>query len=44
MSETKEKNTWTTLSEEVKYETPWIKVTQYDVLNREACNLWGCEL
>jgi 8-oxo-dGTP pyrophosphatase MutT (NUDIX family) len=26
-------NTWTTLSEEVKFETPWIKVTKYDVLN-----------
>lgn len=26
-------NTWTTLAEEVKFETPWIKVTKYDVLN-----------
>lgn len=26
-------NTWTTLGEEVKFETPWIKVTKYDVLN-----------
>jgi len=29
----KETNTWTTLSEEVRYESPWIKVTQYDVIN-----------
>jgi 8-oxo-dGTP pyrophosphatase MutT (NUDIX family) len=28
-----EKNTWTTLKSEVRYETPWIKVTQYEVLN-----------
>ncbi len=28
-----EKNTWTTLSEETKFETPWIKVTKYNVLN-----------
>ena len=29
----KEKNSWTTLKSEVRYETPWIKVTQFDVLN-----------
>lgn len=28
-----EKNPWTTLSGEVKYENPWIKVTEYQVLN-----------
>lgn len=28
-----EKNTWTTLGSELKFETPWISVTQYDVLN-----------
>jgi ADP-ribose pyrophosphatase len=28
-----EGNSWKTLSHEVKYETPWIRVTQYDVLN-----------
>jgi ADP-ribose pyrophosphatase len=27
------KNTWQTLDSEVKYETPWIKVTEYKVLN-----------
>ena len=32
MSE-KEKNTWTTLQSEIKFETPWIKVTKHDVLN-----------
>jgi ADP-ribose pyrophosphatase len=29
----KETNSWTTLGSELKFETPWIKVTQYDVLN-----------
>ena len=29
----KELNTWTTLNSELKFETPWIKVTKYDVLN-----------
>jgi ADP-ribose pyrophosphatase len=29
----KERNSWTTLKSEVRYETPWIKVTQFDVLN-----------
>jgi len=28
-----EKNPWTTLSSEVKYDNPWIKVTEYQVLN-----------
>jgi 8-oxo-dGTP pyrophosphatase MutT (NUDIX family) len=28
-----EQNTWTTLGEELKFETPWIKVTKYDILN-----------
>jgi 8-oxo-dGTP pyrophosphatase MutT (NUDIX family) len=28
-----EKNSWTTLNEEIKFDTPWIKVTKYDVLN-----------
>ncbi len=28
-----EKNTWTTLSGEVKYDNPWIEVTEYQVLN-----------
>jgi ADP-ribose pyrophosphatase len=28
-----EQNTWTTLGSEIKFETPWIKVTKYDVLN-----------
>lgn len=27
------KNPWTTLSGEVKYENPWIKVTEYQVIN-----------
>src|SRR5688572_30389385 len=29
----KEKNSWTTLNSEVKFETPWITVTKHDVLN-----------
>ena len=29
----KEENTWKTLHSEVKFETPWIKVTKHDVLN-----------
>ncbi|MDP3558151.1 MAG: NUDIX hydrolase [Bacteroidota bacterium] len=29
----KEKNPWKTLSTEVKFETPWIKVTKHDILN-----------
>jgi ADP-ribose pyrophosphatase len=33
MKAEKEKNSWTTLSGEIRYETPWIKVTQFDVLN-----------
>jgi 8-oxo-dGTP pyrophosphatase MutT (NUDIX family) len=28
-----ELNTWTTLGEEVKFETPWIKVVKHDILN-----------
>lgn len=28
-----EKNSWTTLNEELKFESAWIKVTKYDVLN-----------
>jgi ADP-ribose pyrophosphatase len=32
MSE-KEKNTWKTLHSEVKYDTPWIKVTEHKVIN-----------
>jgi 8-oxo-dGTP pyrophosphatase MutT (NUDIX family) len=28
-----EKNSWTTLKEELKFESSWIKVTKYDVLN-----------
>jgi 8-oxo-dGTP pyrophosphatase MutT (NUDIX family) len=28
-----EKNTWKTLESTLKYETPWIKVTEYKVLN-----------
>lgn len=32
MSKT-EKNTWQTLKSEVKFETPWIKVSQHDVIN-----------
>ena len=31
--ENREQNTWKTLSSEIKYETPWIKVTQHDVIN-----------
>src|SRR5688572_31918894 len=27
------KNPWTTISEEVKYENPWIKVEEHQVLN-----------
>ncbi len=26
-------NTWKTLAQAVKYETPWIRVTEYDVIN-----------
>ncbi len=33
MHSEKEKNTWVTRGSELKYETPWISVTQYDVLN-----------
>ena len=29
----REKNSWKTLKSEIKYETPWIKVTQHDVIN-----------
>src|ERR1700740_2849999 len=29
----KEKNSWQTLTSELKFETPWIKVTKHDVLN-----------
>ena len=29
----KEKNSWKTLTSELKFETPWIKVTKHDVLN-----------
>jgi len=29
----KEKNTWISLQSELKFETPWIKVTKHDVLN-----------
>lgn len=32
MSE-KDLNSWTTLGQELKFETPWISVTQFDVLN-----------
>ena len=28
-----EKNPWKTLNSEIKFETPWIKVTKHDVLN-----------
>lgn len=31
--EKSEKNTWKTLKTEVKYETPWIKVSQHDIIN-----------
>ncbi|MES2680661.1 MAG: NUDIX hydrolase [Bacteroidota bacterium] len=27
------KNPWVTLNEEIKFETPWLRVTKYDVLN-----------
>ncbi|MBA3664108.1 MAG: NUDIX hydrolase [Bacteroidetes bacterium] len=33
MNERNEKNSWQTLKTEVKFETPWIKVTKHDVLN-----------
>jgi ADP-ribose pyrophosphatase len=33
MNETAEKNPWTTLGTEVKFDTPWITVTKHDVLN-----------
>jgi len=33
MSQNEIKNPWTTLSGEEKYENPWIKVTEYQVLN-----------
>ncbi|MCE3229250.1 MAG: mismatch repair protein MutT [Bacteroidetes bacterium] len=33
MNENKEQNSWKTLKSEVKFETPWIKVTKHDVLN-----------
>jgi len=29
----KEKNSWKTLNSEVKFETPWIKVTRHDIIN-----------
>jgi len=29
----KEHNSWTNLSEELKYENPWISLTEYQVLN-----------
>ena len=29
----KEQNTWSSLSEELKYENPWISLTEYQVLN-----------
>ncbi|MDI1356287.1 MAG: NUDIX hydrolase [bacterium] len=29
----KEKNSWTSLKSELKFETPWISVTKHDVLN-----------
>lgn len=29
----KEKNSWTSLKRELKFETPWISVTKHDVLN-----------
>jgi len=29
----KENNTWTTLQSEVRYENPWIRVSQHEVLN-----------
>lgn len=33
MSETKENNPWVILKEEIKFETPWISVSKFDVLN-----------
>ncbi len=33
MNDDKNLNSWTTLGSETKYETPWIKVTEFDVLN-----------
>jgi 8-oxo-dGTP pyrophosphatase MutT (NUDIX family) len=33
MNENREKNSWKTLKTELKFETPWIKVTKHDVLN-----------
>jgi 8-oxo-dGTP pyrophosphatase MutT (NUDIX family) len=33
MTKVSYKNPWKTLKSEVKYETPWIKVTQHDVIN-----------
>lgn len=33
MSDVNEKNPWVILNQEVKFETPWIQVTQFDVLN-----------
>lgn len=33
MSNTDKRNPWTTLHGEVKFETPWISVSKYDVLN-----------
>lgn len=33
MKEKKEKNPWTTLSGEEKYDNPWINVTEYQVIN-----------
>ncbi len=33
MTNTDEKNPWVILNKELKFETPWISVTKYDVLN-----------
>lgn len=33
MNETAEKNPWTTVNTEVKFDTPWISVSKHDVLN-----------
>lgn len=33
MSNINEENSWTTLKSEIKFETPWISVTQHDILN-----------
>ena len=33
MSDKEKKNPWVTLNGEVKFETPWISVSRYDVLN-----------